>query len=68
MRGLRQGVRRNAAGLVLSLFLIAVCTGRTGLAIPRNDKAKIPGVTWDESHPGCTFSRTDDGKYHYGMW
>jgi hypothetical protein len=68
MRGLRQGVRRKAAGLALSLSLITVCTGRTGLATPRNDKTKIPGVTWDETRPGCTFSRTDDGKYHYGMW
>ena len=68
MRGLRQGVRRKAAGLALSLSLITLCTGRTGLASPRNDKAKIPGVTWDESHPGCTFSRSEDGKYHYGMW
>ena len=68
MRGLGQGVRRKAAGLALSLSLITLCTGRAGLASPRNDKAKIPGVTWDESHPGCTFSRSEDGKYHYGMW
>ena len=28
----------------------------------------IPAVRWTEDHPGCTFSRTDDGKYHYGLW
>ena len=50
---------------MLSLSLISLCSGR---AAPRTDKAKIPGVTWDESHPGCTFSRSDDGKYRYGMW
>lgn len=33
-----------------------------------NDKAKIPAVRWDESAPGCTFSRSDDGKFHYGVW
>jgi hypothetical protein len=25
-------------------------------------------VRWDENSPGCTFSRTDDGKYQYGLW
>lgn len=32
------------------------------------DKAKLPAVRWDEQRPGCTFSRSDDGKYHYGLW
>lgn len=39
-----------------------------GHAVPRGDKKTIPGVRWDESIPGCTFSRSDDGKYRYGMW
>jgi hypothetical protein len=25
-------------------------------------------VRWDESQPGCTFTRSDDGKYRYGLW
>jgi hypothetical protein len=25
-------------------------------------------VHWREDQPGCTFSRGDDGKYHYGLW
>src|ERR1039458_8236049 len=25
-------------------------------------------VHWSEDQPGCTFSRGDDGKYHYGLW
>jgi hypothetical protein len=37
-----------------------------------NDKDKgTPKATivrWDEQQPGCTFSRGDDGKYHYGLW
>jgi hypothetical protein len=31
-------------------------------------KSKIPAVRWDEQIPGCTFSRSNDGLYHYGMW
>jgi hypothetical protein len=27
-----------------------------------------PVIRWNESSPGCTFSRTDDGKYQYGLW
>jgi len=32
------------------------------------DKKSISAVRWDELQPGCTFSRSDDGKYHYGLW
>ena len=32
------------------------------------DKSKLPEVRWDEARPGCTFSRTEDGKYRYGLW
>lgn len=32
------------------------------------DKNKVPAVRWDEGHPGCTFTRSDDGKYRYGLW
>jgi hypothetical protein len=39
-----------------------------GYAAPGDDKAKIPAIRWDEEHPGCTFSRGDDGKYRYGLW
>jgi hypothetical protein len=40
----------------------------TSGAFPAKDKAKIPAVRWDEQTPGCTFTRTDDGKFHYGLW
>jgi len=33
-----------------------------------DEKSKIPAIRWDEERPGCTFSRTDDGKYYYGLW
>jgi hypothetical protein len=34
------------------------------------DKRPSPplAVRWSEDHPGCTFSRSDDGKYRYGLW
>src|SRR5260370_24848317 len=35
----------------------------------RNKAAPLPSIVrWDEQQPGCTFSRGDDGKYHYGLW
>jgi hypothetical protein len=34
----------------------------------RSDKPRIPAVRWDEETPGCTFSRSDDGRYRYGLW
>jgi hypothetical protein len=59
---------RLLAGLVVAMLpLLLPCTAG---ALPPKDKnkAKIPAVRWDEEHPGCTFSRSDDGHYHYGMW
>jgi hypothetical protein len=32
------------------------------------DAQRPPVVRWREEQPGCTFSRGDDGKYHYGLW
>ncbi|HKI00256.1 MAG TPA: hypothetical protein VJ999_14230 [Candidatus Sulfotelmatobacter sp.] len=54
--------------LALALAAAALLLPAPGLAAPRKDKSKIPAVRWDESHPGCTFSRSDDGKYRYGLW
>ena len=34
----------------------------------KHEKPTIPAVRWDEQTPGCTFSRGDDGKFHYGLW
>ena len=52
------------AGLAVASLLLLDAAG----AVPRKDKPKIPAVRWDEEHPGCTFSRSDDGHYHYGLW
>jgi len=56
------------AGLVLALAVASLLLPDSGRAVPRKDKAKIPAVRWDEERPGCTFSRSDDGKYRYGLW
>jgi hypothetical protein len=38
------------------------------VALAGKDLPKPPVLRWDEARPGCTFSRTGDGKYHYGLW
>jgi len=30
--------------------------------------APVSILRWEESRPGCTFSRDDDGRYRYGLW
>ena len=34
----------------------------------KKDKRGPIVVRWDEAQPGCTFTRSDDGKYRYGLW
>ena len=58
--------RLRLAGLALATA--SLLPPLTGFASPGKDKAKIPAVRWDEERPGCTFSRSDDGHYHYGLW
>jgi hypothetical protein len=55
--------------LVLASALAMPCLLSTGLgnAASHSDKARIPSARWDETRPGCTFSRSDDGRYHYGL-
>jgi len=53
---------------MLALMWIAVLPTASLAAVPPKDKPKIPAVRWDEQTPGCTFSRTDDGKLRYGLW
>jgi hypothetical protein len=57
---------RRRRGLILVL-LCAASLLSTCVASNKN-KSKIPAVRWDEDHPGCTFTRGDDGKFRYGMW
>lgn len=53
-------------GCALMLALLS----QSAAADPQADqqKTKAPSIRWDETHPGCTFSRTEDGKYRYGLW
>lgn len=54
-------------GLTLALLLLI---GEAGFAYTPAKKGKttLAAVRWDEQLPGCTFSRSDDGYYHYGLW
>jgi hypothetical protein len=54
----------RGCALVLALLSAPVA----GRALPGKDAAKPPAVRWDETRPGCTFSRSEDGKYRYGLW
>jgi hypothetical protein len=60
---------RRAAILFLILLLSPVSVLIANpFAAASDNKPKIPAVRWDESNSGCTFSRTDDGHLHYGLW
>jgi hypothetical protein len=55
------------AAMMCSLALAASSQTSTKI-VEMNDKTGPPTVRWSESQPGCTFSTTQDGKYHYGLW
>jgi hypothetical protein len=60
------------------LYAVVLCCLPIGIspmqAAPDGDQEKNKQtsqpvvVRWAEEHPGCTFSRGDDGKYHYDLW
>jgi hypothetical protein len=52
----------------LAILLASTLSPNFIHAVPRKEKPKIPAVRWDEANPGCTFSRSDDGKLHYAIW
>jgi hypothetical protein len=51
-------------GCALTMALVSM----GAYAAPAGKEPAKPVVRWDETHPGCTFSRSDDGKYRYGLW
>jgi len=53
--------------LPLALLSALIPSPASAAPLPK-EKAKMPAVRWDEEYPGCTFSRSDDGKFHYGLW
>ncbi len=54
--------------LALASLLLPGRSRAAPRALPHSDKPKIPAVRWDEERAGCTFSRSDDGRYLYGLW
>ena len=61
---------RILPGMALTFIagsLLCLHTGRAA-SDREKDNDKVPAVRWEETHPGCTFSRGDDGKYRYGLW
>ncbi len=65
---MRRFWHRAPRWLILALAIVSLQMPEWGHTASRNDKSKIPAVRWDEQRPGCTFSRSDDGRYHYGLW
>lgn len=65
----------TATSLLVLVLTCAVLTGAllTGTAFALSsagsrEKTSIPAIRWNEANPGCTFSHSDDGKLHYGLW
>jgi hypothetical protein len=54
----------GGATLLFSICLIPL----PAPGAPREKRAEQTVVRWDEQRPGCTASRSDDGKYRYGLW
>ena len=59
---------RILPGVALTFVAASLLYPHAGRAASEQDKNKVPAVRWDETRPGCTFSRSDDGKYRYGLW
>jgi hypothetical protein len=61
---------RNAASTCFALVAVVPCflAFRAIDVASATENPKLSVVRWDEERPGCTFSRSDDGKYHYGLW
>jgi hypothetical protein len=53
--------------LALLLAFTFLPLWRTAQAASHRSKPVMPTVRWDERTQGCTFSRSDDGKLHYGL-
>lgn len=64
MRWERQPIEQWGARLLIAACLLSGFAA----ARPSDQKSKAPAVRWDEQYPGCTISRTNDGKYLYGLW
>ena len=50
------------------MFALLLSSSALANPLPSKEKSQSPVVRWDEQQPGCTFSRSQDGKYNYGLW
>jgi hypothetical protein len=53
--------------LLFAVASISLWPGFVPAALGKK-KSDLRVVRWDEGSPGCTFSRTADGRYIYGLW
>jgi hypothetical protein len=51
----------SSLGVILALALASTASAK-------NRPDPVPTLRWAEGQPGCTFDRSDDGKYRYGLW
>jgi hypothetical protein len=61
-------MRRLTHSAVRGCAVMLALLSSAGVSGAQPGKDKSPAVRWDETHPGCTFSRSEDGKYRYGLW
>lgn len=64
----RLRLRTNLKAALCPFALVWVFLSLPAHALPKSKKSALAVVRWDEGVPGCTFSRTPDGRYHYGLW
>jgi hypothetical protein len=57
-----------SAGLPALMLAWMIVRPVPARGLPNVKKPALAVVRWDEGAPGCTFSRTPDGRYHYGLW
>lgn len=60
----------DARRIAIFVLITAIASSSipSSFAAAGKDKPAIPAVRWDEANPGCTFSHSDDGRLHYGLW
>src|SRR5277367_1173204 len=58
-------LRNTTRGLLSAILFVSAAWA---VSPGRDWASSTPALRWEEGHPGCTFSRDDDGKYRYGFW
>lgn len=63
-----RGIWHSGPHWLAGIATVAAWLGSAAGAAAPSDKPKLPALRWDESTPGCTLTRGDDGKFRYGLW